>query len=101
MSKTRHFHRRMSQRGITMDLVDLALQFGIPDQDKIVLGRKELAQLLAATRDLERTAKKALDKGGVIVIEDGETLITTYRFGKYARRRTHAHRRRRHDLRFS
>jgi hypothetical protein len=54
MGKTRHFQRRMSQRGMTLELVELARQFGEPTQDKIVLGRKGLGQLLGAVRDIER-----------------------------------------------
>lgn len=93
MARTRHFQRRMSQRGIGLELVELARQFGEPNQDRIVLGRKHLSQLLAAIRDLERTAKKALDKGGIVVVEDGEALITTYRLDSFDRRKAHARKR--------
>jgi hypothetical protein len=89
MARTRHFQKRMSQRGITLDLVQLARQFGEPSQDKIVLGRKSLGRLLVAVRELERTTKKALDKGGIVVVEDGETLITTYRADSFDRRKAH------------
>lgn len=89
MARTRHFQKRMSQRGITLDLVNLARQFGEPTQDKIVLGRKGLSQLLAAVRELERTTKKALDKGGIVIVEDGETLITTYRADSFDRRKAY------------
>lgn len=87
MARTRHFQKRMSQRGITLDLVHLARQFGEPSQDKIVLGRKSLGRLLVAVRELERTTKKALDKGGIVVVEDGE--ITTYRADSFDRRKAH------------
>ena len=93
MARTRHFQRRMSQRGINLDMVELARQFGVPVQDKIVLGRKNIDQLLAALREIERTAKKARDKGGVVVVEDGEALITTYRLDSFDRRKAYSRKR--------
>jgi hypothetical protein len=39
-------------------------------------------------RDLERTAMRALDKGGLVVVEgDDGTLITTYNLDSYDRAR--------------
>lgn len=96
MARTRHFQQRMSQRGMSLELVEFARQFGEPTQDKVVLGRKGLVQLLAAVRDLERTAKKAMDKGGVVVIEDGDSLITTYRVDSFSRRKAYRRKRSRH-----
>lgn len=79
MSKTRHLQTRMSQRGIKKELIDLALSFGELDGDRFVLGKRSLKQLLEELRDLERQTKQALDKGGVVVVEAGGKLITTYR----------------------
>jgi hypothetical protein len=79
---------RMNQRGITQDLVDLALQYGECQHDKYVLTRKGLQHLLGALRDLERTVLRALDKGGVVVVEEAGELITTYSTKSYDRRRT-------------
>jgi len=79
MAKTRHFRARMSQRGIRQDLVDLTLRFGEDDQDRRVLGEKALQQMLDELRSLERQVLKALDKGGIIVVEADGALITTYR----------------------
>ena len=94
MARTKHFGKRISQRGITLDVVDLARQFGVPDGDKIILGRKTLEKVLKAIWDLERTAVRAMDKGGIVVVEDGETQITaydrdSYRRPKGRRRRSH------------
>jgi hypothetical protein len=79
MAKTRHFRARMSQRGIRQDLVDLTLRFGEDDQDRRVLGEKALQQMLDELRNLERQVLKALDKGGIVVVEADGALITTYR----------------------
>jgi hypothetical protein len=87
MTKTRHFQRRMSQRGMTLELVELVRRFGESNQDRIVLGRKGLGQLLTAVRAIERIALKALDKGGIVVVEDGDSLITTYRLDSYSRKK--------------
>jgi hypothetical protein len=86
---TKHMHARMSQRGISGDLVDLVRQYGRDDQDKSILGRKDLQGLLDELRRLERTVIKALDKGGVVVVESGGALITAYNVDSYDRRRVH------------
>ncbi|CAN2536303.1 hypothetical+protein [Methylocapsa aurea] len=78
MPKTTHFQQRMSQRGVTMELVELVRDFGEIDQDKRVLGRRELQELISSLRDIERKALKALDKGGLVVVEADGRLITTY-----------------------
>ena len=81
----------MSQRGISGDLVNLVQQFGRGEQDRLVLDRKGLCGLLSAVRDLERVVKKALDKGGVVVVEAGGALITTYNTNSFDGRRAHGH----------
>lgn len=89
MARTRHIGRRMTQRGIRQALINLTLQFGEDTQDKCVLGRRGLQQLIDELRDLERTAMQALDKGGVIVVQADGALITTYTVNSYDRRRAH------------
>jgi hypothetical protein len=91
MAHTRHMLTRMNHRGFTQDLVDLALGYGECQHDKYVLTRKGLERLLADLRDLERTVLGALDKGGVVVIEEGNQLITTYAAKSYDRRRARAY----------
>lgn len=76
MNKTMHLQQRMSQRGISRDMVDLVLGYGKAEGDKVVLSRKDSAQLLAAARTLSKIA----DKGGLVVVADGEALITTYHY---------------------
>lgn len=91
MTHTRHMMTRMNQRGMTQDLVDLALEYGECQHDKYILTRKGLERLLADLRTLERTVVRALDKGGVVVVEDGNQLITTYTTKSYDRRRVRAY----------
>ena len=56
-----------------------------------MLTRRGLEQILDALRQTERTVIRALDKGGVVVVEDGGQLITTYSAKSYDRRRARAY----------
>ena len=78
MQDTRHVQQRMSQRGITRDMVDFVLDHGTIEQDKFVINKKEARTLLEDLQRQERVLKKILDKGGVVVVAEGEALITTY-----------------------
>ena len=78
MLATQHIQQRMSQRGISREMIHLALTYGTPEHDKYVLGRKETLELLEANQRQARLLKKVLDKGGVVVVTDGEAMITTY-----------------------
>lgn len=85
---TRHLGVRMSQRGITGDMIDFVLTHGINAQDKIILGRKDLMRLVADMDGEQRAvALKLLDKGGVVVVEDQGALLTTYNFNSFDRRK--------------
>lgn len=81
----------MSQRGISGDLVGLVQQFGRDDRDRRILNRKDLQRLLNDIDGLKRVVLKALDKGGVVVVEADGALITTYNATKIDGRRAHAH----------
>jgi len=59
-------------------MVDLVLTFGSVDQDKHVLGRNEAKALLDSFQQELRALKKIVDKGGVAVVANGDSLITTY-----------------------
>ena len=89
MHTTKHMQARMSQRGISGDMVDLARRFGRDDQDKCVLDRRGLRDLLEELRSLQRRVIKALDKGGLVVVETDGALITTYSANSYARKQIH------------
>lgn len=78
MHKTQHATHRMSQRGISGAMVEFALEWGINDGDKYVLGKKEAIARLEQLKQEERTLKRVIDKGGLIVVADGEHVITTY-----------------------
>lgn len=48
------------------------------EKDNVVFGKKEAKQCLAALDHERRSLMKINDKGGVVVVADGEALITTY-----------------------
>lgn len=68
----------MSQRGISRDMVEYVLAYGTPERDKVIMGRKEALQKLEALQEEQRLLKKILDKGGVVVVAEGDAIITTY-----------------------
>jgi len=80
MKRTRHFSQRMSHRGVNGNVVDLVVKFGEIQGDRYVLNRRTALQLLEEARELERTIKKVLDKGGVVVVAEDGNLITTYNY---------------------
>ncbi len=80
MNKTRHIQTRMNQRGINQEMVDLAIQFGVMKQDRMILDEQQLKVLISKLDQVRTRAIRALDKGGIVVVsspEDG-SLITTY-----------------------
>lgn len=76
MHRTRHFQQRMSQRGISREMVDLVLGYGEAEGDKVILSRKASARLMEAAR----TLAKILDKGGLVVVTSGDAQLTTYNY---------------------
>lgn len=95
MHSTHHFKIRMTQRGISADMVDLALNHGDehPEHnDRLVLGRRRTNQLIEEKQRLLRAKERALreeqrelkllkklaDKGGIVVVTADAALITTY-----------------------
>lgn len=78
MHSTHHVRKRMAQRGISKDMVDYVLCNGKPEKDRVVMGRKEALRMLESLQRQQRLLKKILDKGGVVVVSDGDAIITTY-----------------------
>lgn len=80
MQKTKHYVKRMAQRGISKDLANLALELGYVAGDRYILGRRELDAELEQLDKRRRLLLKARDKGGVVVVAEQDALITTYRY---------------------
>ncbi|MCG3671868.1 DUF4258 domain-containing protein [Aliarcobacter butzleri] len=82
MLSTNHFKSRMSQRGISKKVIDLVLAFGKDEGDKLFLDKKETQRIIYQIDNLRNTLLKVMDKGGVAVVVEDETLITTYNLDK-------------------
>lgn len=77
---TRHFVKRMNQRGIKGALVNLAYRYGDQIGDKIRLDRNGIDRLVAELDATRALALKARDKGGITVVEASGEFVTTYRY---------------------
>ena len=82
MFSTNHFKSRMSQRGLPKKVIDLVLEFGKNEGDKLFLDRKETQKIIYQIDNLRNNLLKVMDKGGVAVVVEDETLITTYNLDK-------------------
>ena len=82
MFSTNHFQARMSQRGLPKEVIDLVLEFGKYEGDKLFLDKKETQRIIYQIDNLRNTLLKVMDKGGVAVVVEDETLITTYNLDK-------------------
>ena len=85
VAKTRHFGSRVSKRGIRSSTVELAQRYGVPFGDKLVLSKKQIKNLLGEFDEIRRNLICAMDKGGVVVVEESGMLITAYDFDSYRR----------------
>lgn len=87
MNVTRHMCDRMNQRAVTKDLVGLAMSFGDVDDNRVELSRRRAMELAAELRANLRGLERIVQKGGLVVITEGDTLITTYRASERVRQR--------------
>ena len=78
MYETLHINKRARQRGITNRMIELTLEFGEVQADKIRLGTRRIKKLLRTHKELKTDLLKILDKGGLVVVASGATLITAY-----------------------
>lgn len=103
MIRTLHFSSRMNQRGVTQEMVDLVLELGHQYGDRVTADRKLLSAHLKEVSKREKAAKrsgrkspqspshekkvalKILDKGGLVVVIQNKTLITTYNYESFRR----------------
>ena len=83
MNYTQHADRRMNQRGISKKMTDLVLQYGKIEQDKRVLNNKDAKKLLQQLQDEIRIIMKIIDKGGMVVVSEEDSVITTYKYNSY------------------
>jgi len=82
MVTTKHCQARMSQRGLPKRLLDLVLEFGKNNGDKLILNKKATQKVIDEIDSIRKELLRVMDKGGVIVVLDNDTLITTYNIYK-------------------
>jgi len=85
MVTTKHCQARMSQRGLPKKLLDLVLEFGKDNGDKLILNKKATQQVINEIDTMRKELLRIMDKGGVTVVIDDETLITAYNTNSYKR----------------
>jgi len=78
MYETLHINQRVRQRGITNRMIELTLEYGIVQADKIKLGTRRIKKLLRTHKNIKADLLKILDKGGLIVVVSGAAMITAY-----------------------
>lgn len=83
MNITLHADQRMNQRGISRRLLDFTLRHGRLVGDKRILDRKESLRLIAALNEELRLAKQVLDKGGVAVVDNQDSVVTAYKLQRH------------------
>lgn len=79
MHTTTHIDARMNQRGIRKELVCLALDLGRIEGDRYVLDTKIIRAEMFELRRKLKFLDDAERKGGVVVVAQGDSLVTTYR----------------------
>ncbi len=85
MLTTKHCLARMSQRGLPKRLLDLVLEFGKDKGDKLVLNKKTTQKVIDEIDMLRKELLRIMDKGGVTVVIDNNSLITAYNTNSYKR----------------
>lgn len=85
MVTTKHCQTRMSQRGLPKRLLDLVIEFGKDSGDKLILNRKATQKVINEIDTMRKELLKIMDKGGVTVVVDNDSLITAYNTNCYKR----------------
>ena len=85
MAKTRHIQKRMSQRRIKAEMLNIVEQFGVIDGVKVTLNKKAIDAALEELERLKSDLMKARKQGGFVLVQLGGDLITTYSLDSYKR----------------
>lgn len=83
MKYTYHSNIRMNKRGISKEMVEFTLDYGTLDGDAYVTNKKLLHKVIHHLNKQLALAKKLIDKGGVVVVTDNGSVITTYDYESY------------------
>jgi ASC-1-like (ASCH) protein len=87
MGRTRHIHKRMTERGINEQMLSVVGQFGVDQGDKIVLNRKAISLAMKELKKMTDTMEKMFRRGGVVVVVQDDIEITTYTLDSFSRKK--------------
>ena len=76
---TTHMLQRMSQRGISNNIVNLVSKFGIADGDKLILNKKGCQKSREALKGLLKTLSMIESADGYVVLEKQGDKLIAYR----------------------
>lgn len=88
LNSTLHLDRRMNQRAVTRPMLELTLRHGEIMGDRHVLSRKAIEARLRDLEDELRLLRDMHHKGGVVVVVEGDTVLSTWRLPKLKTRRS-------------
>ena len=83
MQITSHADARMNQRAIKKEHVALAIAYGEPDGDKVILTARSARALADELRREVRALDAITSKGGVTAVVCEDHLVTTYRTASF------------------
>ena len=87
MAKTKHMQARMGQRAINERLLEIVHSFGVAlPNGRRLLNRQALQCLQTSLRRLLRDSERALQKGGMGVVEVDGLQITAFGLGQKRKR---------------
>lgn len=85
MAKTRHIQKRLSQRAIKEEMLEVIDKFGAQSGDKTILNRKACDAALTELECLKKNLLKARERGGFVLVNVDDALITAYGLDSYKR----------------
>jgi hypothetical protein len=88
MNATTHFQTRAQQRAISPAMTEMIFGMGQTNSkgDLVLLGKKEIDQVLRNIKDIVRTLEKLRSHGGAGIAFEEDTLITCFhRYKKFKR----------------
>lgn len=84
MAKTRHIQKRMDQRSISNTMLEMVKLFGVNDSgDKTILNKKGIEAALCELKKIDSTLQKMKKRGGIVLVEDENSDITTYSLNSF------------------
>lgn len=86
MKFSTHARIRMGQRGIPDRMIELARKHGRIEGDQWVLDIREAKAALDQVMVERAALLKVIDKGGLVVIEEDDTVVTAYNITERLRR---------------